>query len=105
MVQAVLELQGKAVGLSAGCPDHGRELKGGKWRGRKSTVLRGTQLGIDGKEYLVFRCSEKNGHLFEAEPPSETMPSTWEAVQEWTYRERERQAGLKKHKETERGQQ
>ena len=77
---ATLELnKAGQLGWVGFCGDHGRELKNGTWSGKRTSVLRGEQPDIDGTMYLVFRCPEKGGHLFNVLKPK-NAPGTAEAV-------------------------
>ncbi len=65
--QAVQELtKTNKVSRWARCQDH---------NGKRSSIFRAVQPGLlDGHTYWVFKCSEKGGHLFLAEP-DKTAPA------------------------------
>lgn len=94
--QSILELGSHdTIRMSAPCPDHGRELQDGTWKGRKSSKYMTTQWDFEGKRWYVFHCTEKGGHLFNALPPRGGVPQTWIEVKDWVAKEKLRIAGLK----------
>ena len=70
----------------AECPEHGRELKSGEWKGVRTVTLRGQQVDMANIRWDVWRCAEANGHLFNAVPA--IVPKNREELLKWEKQQR-----------------
>jgi hypothetical protein len=78
---AILELTKSGLHWVSSCPTHGKHLKDGTWKGKRSSVVRGEQLDFDGTRWITFRCTEKEGHLFNALKPKDAPKTAEQAEQ------------------------